>query len=180
LGKDLWFAAPLQVHRDSRTYRVFKNEGVVNNSEFHRLASNGNATADYGNYGEIPNVAGTDYTQINKAPTPHININASLNGQAVRQIAICFLPNAVDGVDLADSKSADTELNLPFDMYFYLDNKEYIHTTTSFDIHKTFPVGFKITPKRHLKFRSLISSILMVPAMCSCTIRKRQLLRCQK
>jgi translation elongation factor P/translation initiation factor 5A len=30
-------------------------------------------------------------------------------------------------------------------MYFYLDNKEYIHTTTSFDIHKTFPVGFKIT-----------------------------------
>ncbi len=129
--------------RFKNLYRVFKNEGVVNNSEFHRLASNGNATADYGNYGEIPNVAGTDYTQISKAPTPHININASLNGQAVRQIAICFLPNAVDGVDLADSKSADTELNLPFDMYFYLDSKEYIHTATSFDIHKTFPVGFK-------------------------------------
>jgi hypothetical protein len=91
-------------------YRVFK-KSVANNSEFHRLASNGNALIDYGNYGEIPNVAGTDYTQINKAPT-HININASLNGQAVRQIAICFLPNAVDGVDL-QTQVGDTELNLP-------------------------------------------------------------------
>jgi hypothetical protein len=129
--------------RFKNSYRVFKNEGAVNNSEFHRLASNNNDPVDYGNYGEIPNVAGTDYTLISKAPTPHITINASLNGQAVRQVALCFLPTAVDGLDPADSKSADSQLNLPFDMYFVLDNAEYLHATTSFDIHKTFPVGFK-------------------------------------
>lgn len=125
------------------SYRVFKNEGAANNSEFHRNAAGNGNTVDYGYFENIPNVAGIDYTQISKAPTPHININASLNNQAVRQIALCFLPTALDGVDHADSKSADSGLNLPFDMYFYLDNSEYVHSTTSFDIDKRFPVGFK-------------------------------------
>lgn len=124
------------------SYRVFKNEGVSNNSEFHRL-SHPDLVGDYGYYNEIPNVAGTDYTMISKAPTPHININGLLNNQAVRQVALCFMPNALDGVDLADSKSPDAISNLPFDMYLYLGNTEYVNSTTSFDINKKYPLGFK-------------------------------------
>lgn len=123
-------------------YRVFKNEGVANNSEFHRNASP-EIFVDYGYYGAIPNVAGTDYTAISKAPTPHININALLNNEAVRQVALCFMPNALDGVDLADSKSPDISSNLPFDMYLYLGDSEYINSTTSFDLTKRYPLGFK-------------------------------------
>ena len=124
------------------SYRVFKNEGVASNSEFHRNSDPG-TLADYGNYGNIPNVAGTDYTLISKAPTPHININGLLNNQALRQVALCFMADASDGVDLADSKSPDTNSNLPFDMYLYLGNSEYINSTTNFDINKRYPLGFK-------------------------------------
>ena len=126
------------------SYRIFVKEGVANNSQFERLNSN-STNQDYGYFDAIPNLAGIDYTQISKAPTPHLVINASLSGQAVRQLALCFLPNAIDGVDLADSKSPDAGQNLPMDMYFWLDNTEYVHSTTSFDLDKKFPVGFKNT-----------------------------------
>jgi hypothetical protein len=124
------------------SYRVFKNEGAANNSEFHRYASDMQNVA-YGNYDAIPNVAGTDYTLISKAPTPHININAMLNNIAVRQIALCFMPDAVDGIDRADSKSPDAGSNLPYDIYFYLGDTEYVNSTTTFDVNKKFPLGFK-------------------------------------
>jgi hypothetical protein len=125
------------------SFRVVKKEGVANNSQFNRLGINHVSLNDFGFFDAIPNVAGTDYTKISKAPTPHIKINGSLNNQAVRQVALCFLPNALDGVDNADSKSPDIDSNLPFDMYLFLGNTEYVHSTTSFDINKRFPLGFK-------------------------------------
>lgn len=122
-------------------YRVYRQEGFANNSQFER---NSNSTADNnGNYEEIPNVAGTDYTQISRAATPNIKINVGLNNQAVRQLVIAFLPNAADGLDRADSKSADILANLPFDSYLFLDNTEYVHSATNFAIDKVFPIGFK-------------------------------------
>lgn len=123
-------------------YRVFIKEGVGNNSQFERSADS-NQTVNYGNYSDIPNVAGVDYTQISKAPTPHFIVNTSLNNQAVRQIAIGFLPNAIDGVDLADSKFPEPTENISTDMYLYLNNEPYIHSVTSFDIYKRFPISFK-------------------------------------
>jgi hypothetical protein len=125
-------------------YRVFVKEGVANNSQFER-SSNENTTSNYGFYDAIPNLAGVDYTQISKAPTPHFVVNTSLNNQAVRQIAIGFLPNAIDGVDLADSKFPEATENISTDMYLYLNNEPYVHSVTSFDINKRFPIGFKNT-----------------------------------
>lgn len=125
------------------SFRVVKKEGAGNNSQFNRPGINHVSVNDFGFFGAIPNVAGTDYTKISKAPTPHIKINGSLNNQAVRQIALCFLPNALDGIDNADSKSPDVDSNLPFDMYLYLGNTEYVHSTTAFDINKRYPLGFK-------------------------------------
>ncbi|WP_394759964.1 T9SS sorting signal type C domain-containing protein [Flavobacterium sp.] len=123
------------------THRVFRREGIPTNSQFERSAQSN--LIDYGFYEAIPNVAGIDYTQISKAPTPHIVINTLLNNQGVRQMSLAFMPTAIDGVDRADARSADVDANLPFDTYFALDNTEYAQTTTSFDITKKFPVGFK-------------------------------------
>jgi Secretion system C-terminal sorting domain len=121
------------------THRVFVKEAIINNSQFERNAIT--SSSDF--YDAIPNVAGIDYTQISKLPTPHIKINTLLNNQAVRQVALCFMNTAIDGVDRADSKSPDVDANLPFDMYFFLGNTEYVQSTTAFDIDKRFPVGFK-------------------------------------
>lgn len=115
------------------SYRVFVKEGASNNSQFER-------NNEYGFYDDIPNLSGTDYTQISKAPTPHIKINISLGDQAVRQVVIAFLDNSIDGLDKADSKSPDD--NLPIDSYLYLNNSKYVHSTTNFNINKVFPIGF--------------------------------------
>jgi len=124
------------------SYRLFRREGVANNSQFERN-SNAVQTADHGFFDDIPNVAGIDYTQISKSPTPHFIVNTSLNNQAVRQIAVCFLPSAIDGVDLADSKFPVAEADIIADMYLVLNNELYVHSTTSFDENKRFPIGFK-------------------------------------
>ena len=124
------------------SHRVFVKEGIANFSQFQRQ-SNQSESIGTSNFWNIPNVAGIDYTQISMTPTPHFTINASLGGNAVRQIAACFLPNSIDGVDKADSKSPDAASNLPADMYFVLDNEPYVHSTTSFDLSKRFAVGFK-------------------------------------
>lgn len=113
-------------------YRVFVKEGASNNSQFER-------NSDYGFYDNIPNLSGTDYTQISKAPTPHIKVNISLGDQAVRQIIIAFLDNSIDGLDKGDSKSPD---NLPIDSYLYLNDSKYVHSCTNFNINKKFPIGF--------------------------------------
>lgn len=124
------------------SYRLFRREGVANNSQFERN-SDAVQTADHGFFDDIPNVAGIDYTQISKSPTPHFIVNTSLNNQAVRQIAVCFLPNAIDGVDLADSKFPAAETDIIADMYLVLNNELYVHSTTSFDENKRFLIGFK-------------------------------------
>lgn len=120
------------------THRVFRKEGIPTNSQFER-----NANDVSGSYGEVPNVAGIDYTQISNATTPNIKINVSLNGRAVRQIALVFTPNAIDGLDRSDSKSGDIASNLPYDMYLFLNNTEYMHSATNFALDKVFPIGFK-------------------------------------
>lgn len=122
------------------TQRVFEKEG--SDSVFQKNA-NATTTIDYGFYDNIPNVAGTDYTQISKAPPPHIKINCSLNSGAIRQLALCFMNGCVDGVDRSDTINPELSSNLPIDFYFYLGNTEYIHSATTFDIDKRFAVGFK-------------------------------------
>ncbi|MGH2665674.1 T9SS sorting signal type C domain-containing protein [Flavobacterium sp.] len=125
--------------RIKNIHRVFRREGVPTNSQFERNANN----QAVNNYGEVPNVAGIDYTQISREVTPNIRINASLNNRAVRQIALVFMPDATDGLERSDSKSADIASNLPYDMYLFLNNTEYMHSATNFALDKVFPIGFK-------------------------------------
>ncbi len=135
--------APLGTATFKNTYRVFVKEGAANESVFQRN-SNASTTTDFGFYGDIPNLAGIDFTQISKAPPPHLKINSTLNGSSVRQLAIGFRPNSLDGVDRSDAKFPDAAL-LPLDVYMYLGNSEYCQSVTSFDINKRFPIGFRNT-----------------------------------
>jgi hypothetical protein len=136
-------------------HRVYIKEGALNQSQFERNAnatSTSNTIEDNESdfFDEIPNLAGIDYTQISKKPAPHIKINTLLNNQATRQYAICFLPNAIEGLDNADSKSADGT-NLPFDSYLYLNQEEYIHSTMPFAVTNVYPIGFKCNTEATFK-----------------------------
>jgi hypothetical protein len=123
-------------------YRVFRREGAANNSQFERSIAESGAI-DYGFYDDIPNVAGIDFTQISKAPTPHILFNMYLNDNAVKQTAAVFMDASFDGLDPGDSKSSTAGDNLAFDSYFVIEDIEYVHYATNFGIHKRIPVGFR-------------------------------------
>lgn len=128
-------------------HRIFRKEGDgladENETHFERNAQ-ASTSIDYGFYDDIINVAGIDYTQISKAPTPHIKINSTLNGSAIRQVLIGFMNSATDGIERADTKSPNTgQSSLTNDVYMLINNVEFIHNVTTFDISKRFPIGFK-------------------------------------
>ena len=79
----------------NNTHRVFRREGIVNNSEFAKVKQNEDENTNektgadrYGYYGDIPNLRGKDYSKISKAPTPHIMVHTLLSTGAVRQNGI--------------------------------------------------------------------------------------------
>jgi hypothetical protein len=134
-------------------YRVFRREGVANQSQFERPAFTESGTFQYGYYEDIPNVAGIDYTQMSKAPTPHIIFNTIVQGNAVKQSAVIFTEFSNDGLDFGDSKSSTAGSNTPIDSYFLINNAEYVHYATNFDIHKRIPIGFRNNNTNTLKIQ---------------------------
>ena len=124
------------------TYRAERKENNTD-SQFNRTNLD-NQTQSYPNYPAIPNVAGIDYTQISTAPAPHILVNGLLNNTGIRQIALVFMPNALDGYDRADAKSPDaTDSDLPFDIYLAMNNTEFVQSAKPFAMNQTFQLGFK-------------------------------------
>jgi len=133
----------------NNTHRVFRREGIATNSEFARVgggtddsnSSEGTVDGKYGFYGDIPNIAGKDYTKISKAPTPQILVNTMLSTGAVRQMALVFMPNAIEGYDPADAMTG--EGSLPVDIYFPMLNAQFVQNANKFSIDNKYPLGFK-------------------------------------
>lgn len=124
-------------------YRVFRKEGVANDSQFEKNTNAGasNLGSD-DKWDEIQNVAGTDYKQISRKPVPQIKLHTVLNNQYTREVALAFNPIATDGVDNTfDGQSPDS--SLPTDVYFPLEGKQYVISTVAFDIDKKIPFAFK-------------------------------------
>ena len=122
--------------------RVYQKEGAGNYSQFERQSSStpGNGPTNF--LPAIPSVSGFDYTTVSTAAIPQIRFNTLLNNEAVRQSVLAFLPTATDGVDFAmDAKSPDPANTM--DMYFVINNGEYIIEAIDFDINKRIPIGFK-------------------------------------
>ncbi|MBL0014233.1 MAG: T9SS type A sorting domain-containing protein [Flavobacterium sp.] len=128
------------------SYRVYQKEGAANFSQFERTnaenAAVKNRLTEEGSFlPEIPSVSGFDYTTVSTRPAPQIRINTLLNNEAVRQSVVVFQEGATDGVDFAlDAKSPDV---VDMDMYFVINDAEYIIDVLEFDINKGIPIGFK-------------------------------------
>lgn len=140
------------------SFRVYRREGAVNNSQFARITSNNNTTENQNEesseyFPEIPNVAGIDYTQIKRTTAPYIRIHAMYNNIGVRPTTIAFLDNATDGFDYgADGQSPSSEAN---EFYYVLPDRpfEYIATAIKFDIDKRIPVGFRCAQPANFKIQ---------------------------
>lgn len=127
------------------SYRVFKKEGVANNSQFNR-----NSTANEF-WQETPNVAGIDYTKYSKNALPQIKIHTILNNEFTKEMVLAFNPESTDGYDLG--KDAISPSNtLTKDTYFPLDEKnQYIISTLPFAIEKRIPIALKCDGRTSFK-----------------------------
>ncbi|MFV8364508.1 T9SS type A sorting domain-containing protein [Flavobacterium sp. ZT3P35] len=132
------------------SYRVFVKEGLANNSQFERTSNSSKpkTTEDY--LSSIKSVSGFDYKTVSTAPTPQIRFNTLLNNQGVRQMVLAFIPEATDGVDRAmDALSSSDEM--PADVYFVINDDEYLINAVNFDMDKKIPIGFKNTDTANFK-----------------------------
>lgn len=138
------------------SFRIFKKEGAGNQSEFARTGEVSSTDVYDPNsefFPEIPNVAGTDYTQIRKGTAPYIRIHAMYNNGGVRPTTIAFLDTATDGFDYgADGRSPSGEAA---EFYYILPDMphEYVATAVKFDIDKRIPVGFRCTAQTNFKLQ---------------------------
>lgn len=125
-------------------YRVFNKEGVAENSQFERNASNYETNSDSDtNWHDIPNLTGTDYTQFSKLQVPQIRIQTILNNQFTREVVLAFNPNSSDGFDVAFDAPAQGS-NLPTDVYLPVTNdNQFVISTLPFDINKRIPFALK-------------------------------------
>jgi hypothetical protein len=73
-----------------------------------------------------------------------------LNNQGVRQIVLAFVPGATDGVDRAMDAISSSD-DCPADVYFVIDNDEYLINAVNFDMDKKIPIGFKNTNQANFK-----------------------------
>lgn len=139
------------------SYRVFVKEGILNESEFERNTTD-NESNTATNWGHIPNLTGTDYTQFSKLQVPQIRIQTILNNQFTREVVLAFNPNANDGLDVAFDAPTQ-EVNLPTDAYFPLTtDNQFVISTLPFDINKRIPFALKATNQS--TFRVYVGNII--------------------
>lgn len=123
-------------------YRVFVQEGAANNSEFERNA-NPDASLDGEFIGEIPNVAGTDYTQIKKnVYDPKFRIQTTINDEVIYEDALVFGDIASENYDAFDGVCAYSSAS----KVAYLTTKDaaekLVISAQPFDIDARFPITF--------------------------------------
>ncbi|MBG6110394.1 hypothetical protein H4V97_002631 [Flavobacterium sp. CG_23.5] len=132
------------------SYRVFVKEGAANYSQFEKIANSTKTNDSNGKLAAVQSVSGFDYSTVTITPTPQIRFNTLLNNQGVRQLALAFIPEATDGVDHAmDALSSGDDSSA--DVYFVLDDSEYIINALKFDIDKSIPIGFKNAQEANYK-----------------------------
>ncbi len=140
-------------------YRVFMKEGVVNNSQFERNIDYAQMSSDSEtNWGEVPNLTGTNYKQFSKLQVPQIRIQTILNNQFTREVVLAFNPNSNDGLDVAFDAPTQ-EVNLPTDVYFPLtQDNQFVISTLPFDINKRIPLALKAVSQS--TFRVYVGDII--------------------
>ncbi|WP_426486151.1 T9SS type A sorting domain-containing protein [Flavobacterium sp. 2] len=81
----------------------------------------------------------------------HFRINAIINNEFTRQLALAFVPTATDGVDRGiDAKNMDD--SLPNDVSFWIENGNYVIEGIEFDPSKKIPLSVKAATNVTFKF----------------------------
>lgn len=134
-------------------YRVFVQEGAINNSEFEKNAhSSSRIDGEY--WGEIPNVAGTDYTQIKKnAYDPKFKIHTIINDEVVYEDAVVFGDIADVNYDFFDGVCPYSSAS----KVAYLTTKDGSQKLTissqPFDINARIPLTFVTNEQASFKVK---------------------------
>lgn len=144
------------------SYRVFIKEGASNYSQFNKSTNKNKTKINYDYLSRILPISGFDYTKVSIEPIPQIRFNTLMNNQGVRQLALAFIPEATDGVDRAMDAMSSSD-DSPADIYFVLEDTEYVIDAVKFDVDKSIPIGFrnadqanyKITVKEILNFNEV-------------------------
>ena len=132
------------------SYRVFVKEGQTNYSQFEKNANQSKIPNPSEYLDKIQSVSGFDYTTISLAATPQIRFNTLMNNEGVRQLALAFIPEATDGVDRAmDAMSLSDDSAA--DVYFVVEDSEFVINAVKFDIDKSIPLGFRNTGEANYK-----------------------------
>lgn len=132
------------------SYRVFVKESAANASQFEKTATPNKSKSISGFLSTIPAVSGFDYSTVSTEPTPQIRFNTLMNNEGIRQIVLAFMPEATDGVDRGlDAMSSNGDA--PADVYFVIENGEYVINSMNYDINKKIKIGFKNKAKANYK-----------------------------
>lgn len=119
-------------------HRVYTKEGV-GVSQFEKPAKATNKTDNANDNEEEISVV------------QHFKINTIIDNQFTRQLALAFLPEATDGVDIGiDALNMDT--SPPNDVAFYIENGSYVIQGINFDPTKKIPLTVKATTSATFKF----------------------------
>lgn len=132
------------------SYRVFVKEGATNYSQFEKNSNQYKTKNTSGYMSPIQSVSGYDYSKVSIAPTPQIRFNTLLNNEGVRQLALAFIPEATDGVDRAMDAMSSSD-DSAADVYFVLEDSEFVINALTFDIDKSIPIGFRNTGEANYK-----------------------------
>ena len=130
-------------------YRVFKKEGVANQSEFHRVSA---TNAQNTHIAATPSVSGFDYTTVSLLPTPQINIKADINDNWISNAVLGFDPNATDNIDHAMDAKTSNNTN-PNDISFAVANDNCVINIINFDINKKVPLVLKNAAQADFKIK---------------------------
>jgi hypothetical protein len=81
----------------------------------------------------------------------HFKLNAIINNQFTRQLALAFVPEATDGIDIGiDALNMDDAL--PNDVTFWLENAGYVIQGINYDATKKIALNVKATTNSTFKF----------------------------
>lgn len=151
-------------------YRVFRREGAINNSQFERSLNTASTLVENNYWEEIPNVAGTDYTQIEKnVYDPNFKIHTTINDLVTYEDALVFGNIASENYDLFDGICPYTSSS----KVAYLTTKDGLEKLTissqPFDIDATFPItfvtdeqaSFKVKVSDYSQFNDLAENIYL-------------------
>lgn len=84
-------------------------------------------------------------------PLSYFRINAIINNQFTRQLALVFLPEATDGIDTGIDALNMTG-DLPDDVNFWIEEGNYLIQGVNFDPSKKIPLAVKASVNTTLKF----------------------------